>query len=752
MQQRSPAWNLYLVSAMILFLELACIRWFPAHVLFLTFFTNTVLLASFVGMSIGCMTARSTKHHFYWTPTLLALATVTGYMLNLFRSRIERYVDVADNKSNAEVVFYGAEAQPNPEFIIPVEVLAGLMFVLIAMVMVGPGQLLGRAFNAIPSRTKAYSIDLLGSLSGIVLFAVCSYMGMPPLVWFGIVAALMILLLVRINDRKHSLLIPLLSLGIVLAVSFVTSGIVRFNDRETYWSPYYRIDYSPKDRILVTNQIAHQQIRPTEEASDLAYHVPHIFNRAAGREPFQRILIVGAGSGNDIARVLQWAEPDARIDAVDIEPVIQQIGMEKHPDQPYSDERVTRFLNDGRNFLKRAPDHEYDLVIYALVDSLVLHSSYGSVRLESFLFTQEAFADVRRVLKPNGAFAVYNFFRQGWLVARLHSMLTSTFEAEPMMLAITDTPIAVVEPDKVYQKMHTIFYAGSHQTVQPVRELFADGSKKLWLPEGKAFGPETVGEFAAMPSNSDGKSIGLASARIGPSDEILLPATDQWPFFYSRHPTIPGYIIRGSLIMLGLAIGVYFYFRPPTAVSDKPKNDTGLMVRMFFLGAGFMLIETKAVVNMAILCGGTWTVNTIVFFAILTTALIGNLLIAWLQPKRLEWAYVGLFLSLGLNLLVGVETFLGSSQLMQIVGASLLVFTPILFAGIIFPTSFSRAVYPDRAFGANVAGALVGGLAENASMLLGFKYLLLVAAGFYLLSAIGGKSSSAIPVDDSRVQ
>ena len=47
--------DLFVVSFLVLFLEVAAIRWFPAHVLFLTFFTNTVLLACFLGMSIGCL-------------------------------------------------------------------------------------------------------------------------------------------------------------------------------------------------------------------------------------------------------------------------------------------------------------------------------------------------------------------------------------------------------------------------------------------------------------------------------------------------------------------------------------------------------------------------------------------------------------------------------------------------------------------------------------------------------------------------
>jgi hypothetical protein len=59
----------------------------------------------------------------------------------------------------------------------------------------------------------------------------------------------------------------------------------------------------------------------------------------------------------------------------------------------------------------------------------------------------------------------------------------------------------------------------------------------------------------------------------------------------------------------------------------------------------------------------------------------------------------------------------------------------MLFAGVVFAHSFRQAANPDQAFGANIAGSVVGGFAEAGSMLLGFRYLLLLAAAFYLLSA-----------------
>jgi hypothetical protein len=162
------------------------------------------------------------------------------------------------------------------------------------------------------------------------------------------------------------------------------------------------------------------------------------------------------------------------------------------------------------------------------------------------------------------------------------------------------------------------------------------------------------------------------------------------------------------------------------------------MLRALFLGAGFMLVETKAVVEMALLFGGTWKVNTVVFAAILVMSLAGNLFAGQVRPRRLEPYYAGLFATIALGLAVSQTTFLGLSPTVQIAGACLLVFAPVAFAGVIFATSFRRTTQPDRVIGANVAGALVGGLAENASVVLGFQLLLCVAAGFYLLSGVFG--------------
>ena len=378
--------DLFLISWLILFLELAFIRWFPAHVVFLSFFTNTVLLACFVGMSIGCLTARRQKRHITLTPFLLLVSLVCGVVTDLFAHKLMMLVSAADQSSSSEVIFFGSEVYTGggQGFYIPAEVIAALFFTLIAVTMIGPGQELGRAFNRVPTRSRAYSMNLLGSLAGILSFAVLSYMERPPSLWFSIAAiGLGYFALRRESDAEptarfssNSMVITSLAASVILllAAPNITAG---YNSVKvvTQWSPYYRVDWYPSIGVVDTNRVAHQIMIPRSEPSVARYALPYLFARDVPKAdpehkawpPFKRILIIGAGSGNDVSRALQWC-PDATIDAVEIDPVIQRIGDGHHPDRPYQDKRVTLHINDGRNFLRRAPEHEYDLVIFALVE------------------------------------------------------------------------------------------------------------------------------------------------------------------------------------------------------------------------------------------------------------------------------------------------------------------------------------------------------------------------------------------------
>jgi hypothetical protein len=793
------AFDLFIISLVILFLELACIRWFPAHVIFLTFFTNTVLLACFLGMSVGCLLAGSQRNWLSWTPLLLCLALVSGHGVEYLHSHpVPEWLGIpggglkvdVGRQADPQVVYFGTEYDDRDlaDFYVPIELLGGYFFLIIALALVGPGQELGRALKRVPNRVLAYTLNILGSIAGILLFVGCSRWELGPLWWFGMVALGVAYFIIAgvPGHRNRALLqrlIGLVFLGGCLWLVSWTSGPIWSKDQEIpphNWSPYYRVDYNRPDRFIAVNLIGHQVMVPAENTQVLAYALPHMLNRDAGGIPFKRVLIVGAGSGNDVSRALQWGAE--HVDAVEIDPVILRIGKHDHPDHPYQDrDRVTAFLNDGRNFL-RSCTSKYDLILFALVDSLVLHSSYSNIRLESFLFTRQALTDVRRCLNPDGLFVMCNYFRQGWIVARLQKSLEEVFPEKPLVLTLPYRTLV----DSDTKEGFTMFFAGN---IEYLLRAFTANPHYI-LRHGQALSPQAPNGFTPKPSPAEKvQTFGLAQVR---TNEYLDTAEDNWPFLYLRQRMLPDLTLRGMIVMGGVSLAFLWLVKPVRSregpgASPNPEGlverasmeeagecrglvaetsqpfQTGrgaLLVRspailepafykwhphrsgllnrmqMFFLGAGFMLIETKAVVQMALLFGSTWVVNSVVFLAVLVMVLAANLVVLLFRPRSMWPFYFGLLGALALNSLIPLDQFLGHGRVVQIGGSSLLVFGPILFAGMVFGVAFSRSAEPDRDFGANIAGAILGGLTENMSMLWGFQSLIGLAIVYYALSAL----------------
>jgi SAM-dependent methyltransferase len=702
-------------------------------------------------MSVGCLVANQQRNYLTYTPVLLVLALFAAHGVEqLMHVGTQAAVDVG-NQASPQVVYFGTEAnhQDIARFVIPLEVLGGFFFLVLALAMVGPGQVLGKALGRVTNRIQAYTINITGSLIGIALFALFSWAQLPPLWWFlPVVLGLGYFLYQRQLTFDVSLRFALL--GLVLVAVTINTGPEQDSQgtvQEHFWSPYYRMDYAhaPQRRICV-NLIGHQQmVSATDNSSPAyAYALPHLLHRDAqepAAPPFEEVLVIGAGSGNDVSRALQWGAK--HVDAVEIDPVIQGLGRKEHPDQPYQDPRVTVHLDDGRNFL-HSTDKQYDLIVYALVDSLVLHSSYSNIRLESYLFTQQAFQDVRKRLKPGGMFVMYNYFRQGWIVARLHKGLEEVFGEEPLVLTLPYQ--RTIEPEQGSGGFTVFLCGGGAQTIHQAFAKHTD----YWVSGKQAPGPAAANGFLYPSVGERSRWQGLpveqqqsepfvqfGLARVVQPAEPLRLATDDWPFLYMRQPMIPDLSLRGAATMGGLALLLLIGLAPRSQTGSRRWPLDG---RMFFLGAGFMLIETKAVVHMALLFGSTWMVNSVVFFALLVMVLLANLYVLTVKPQRLWPYYVGLLAALVANVAIPLDFFLGMDRAMQVVGSCLLVFAPILFAGVIFAVSFARTEDPSRAFGANIAGAMLGGLAEYASMLLGFQYLVLVALAFYIFSTVARKN------------
>lgn len=733
-----PYLDLFLISFLILFFELACIRWFGSMVVFLTFFTNVVLLATFLGMSVGCLSASSRRDVTGWVAPLLLISSVLAWILlhsyNIFH-RIA--IDVGGQRSPQQI-YFGTEyrAADVSTFVIPLELIAVVFFVLIALTFVGMGQVMGRAFNEAGDRLKAYTANIGGSLAGIAVFSAASYLRTTPLAWFAIALGLWLYFLKRWSAVQIFSVMGTVCLAAFSAYNVSPNAPFQKGAYYVlqYWSPYYKIDFDPAGRAIFTNNIGHQAMVAKAEDTP-SYALVHLLNRDAGRKPFEDVLVIGAGSGNDVEAALAYGAK--HVDAVEIDPAIYETGRANHPELPYSDPRVTIHIDDGRSFLRKTTRH-YDLVVYALVDSLVLESGYSSIRLESFLFTTQTFADIRSRLKPDGTFVVYNLMRQGWLVGRISRQLEGAFGAPPIVLS--EPFVENIQPNDLQTNRFTCFVSGGAGSAREAIAGKFQESGNFWMY--KTVEPNRAGlnGFAAQPPatadlpQENWLRIAPAHLTIGGFTRL---ATDDWPFPYLREPLIPWLNIREMILVAIVSAAILWVFSPVKRVIPDG--------HMFFLGAGFMLLETKGVVHASLLFGATWIVNSVVFFSILLLILAANLYVRFVGHVRPWICYVLLVAALIANIVVPMSTFLALPGWEKVAVSCAVVFAPIFFAGIIFSTSFQASQNPDIDFGANVAGAVLGGLCENFSSILGFNHLLLLAVAFYLISAVLRRRGIAAP-------
>jgi SAM-dependent methyltransferase len=715
-----PRLALFAISFVILFLELACIRWFGSTVVFLTFFTNIVLLACVLGMSAGCLAAARRGDYLETVIPLLVLAVVLaqGMLWGYQRDRVA--VSVGDNQGSPQQVYFGTETPGRGVFgsRVPIEFIAAGFYGLLALVFVGLGQVMGRAFDAIPNRISAYTTNIAGSLAGIAAFSAVSYARMPPVVWFAVALVPALAFLRRLVWLQAIGLASLLAL-----LTWVPTPDLNTEER-VVWSPYYKVLYLPELGGIFTNNIGHQVMVPLDVKGS-AYALPYLLNRDSSGPPRRDVLIIGAGSGNDVQAAL--AQGARHVDAVEIDPLLYELGRADHPDRPYQDARVAVHIEDGRGFL-RSTRTTYDQVVFALVDSLVLHSAYSSLRLESFLFTEEAFQDVRQHLRESGVLVVGNYFRQGFVIGRLVAMAERVFGTRPIVLSIPYQP-RITENQDQRGAFSLMIVGRTEAAVAPIRRQFEQG-KWFWMNASppkharlNGFGPEPP----EPPS-----PLELPWLKLGPSevDTTLIKrlATDDWPFLYLRSPAIPAFNLRGVAFMLGISVVILGVCA--RLGTGRPNG------QMFFLGAAFMLLETRGVVELALLFGSTWKVSAIVFAAILVMILLSNLYVLAAPPRGTRLFYGLLLAALVVDYLMPARGFLGLPELVRAPAACAVVFAPIFFAGVVFATVFRTSRRPDVDLGWNIAGVVLGGLSEYLSLVTGLSGLLLIAGVFYVLSAV----------------
>jgi hypothetical protein len=149
------------------------------------------------------------------------------------------------------------------------------------------------------------------------------------------------------------------------------------------------------------------------------------------------------------------------------------------------------------------------------------------------------------------------------------------------------------------------------------------------------------------------------------------------------------------------------------------------------MGAAFLLLETKSVVQFALLFGTTWFVNSLVFTGVLLCVLLAIEVERRIRIARPALLIIILFIGLAIGWLIPTGSLLGLPIVPRLLAAVALAFFPIFIANLIFAERFRDTGDPTAAFGANLLGAMVGGTLEYLSLLTGFRALLLLVAALY---------------------
>jgi SAM-dependent methyltransferase len=675
------ATRVFLASFLVLFLEIALIRWMPAYIRLLSYFSNFILLASFLGIGVGCLLAPARSRLFRWFPALQAAVIAAVYFF-----RLELGVPTAGS-------IYFSSGTAEKVVLVENTMLLPLLFVIVAALFATLAQRMGREMAQLPP-LRAYTINLAGSLAGVVALGAVSWLELPPTVWFGVGFAVALPFLVTAEpgtagDGPGLLRRPALA-AVVVNIALLAGSLVLVHvmARGAIWSPYYKITVGQQgaDTVVEVNNIFHQSMAPVEQ-KEYFYQWPY---RVFGNT-FEDVLILGAGSGTDVAAALRHGV--RHVDAVEIDPAIIRLGREYHPDRPYSDPRVTVVNDDARHFL-RTTGRQYDLVVFALIDSLTMQSSFSGVRLESYMFTEESFRAVRDRLKPDGLLVVYNYFREPWLVDRLANTAAVAFGEEP--------------------RVHV------HEARAYLGVLMA-GPRLAQLTAPPVV-PEQVTAF--------GQSHAPSPARLHQRDRSIEPATDDWPFLYMRDRHLPRhYAVNLAVILVVSTAAVLLTLR---RLGSRRAGSPGWSWQFFLLGAGFMLLETKSIIQFALLWGSTWVVASLAIASVLTMALIANAVVARRTITR-PWAVAGVLVALlALNYFVPVGRVGFESRAAESVFYAVLVFSPILCAGLLFGSAIARSKAVAQDYGVNLLGAMVGGVGEYLSLITGFRALLFVIAACYI--------------------
>jgi predicted RNA methylase len=613
----------------------------------------------------------------------------------------------------------------------------GMTFLLLFLVLkmfVPIGRILGRLMDTHRNVVVAYSTNIVGSLVGTWLLVGLSIFCLPPVTWFAVLGGLLLFFFNRENPAwKRNVAV----LAIIVGLSFfagLESGAIR-----TVWSPYQKLalwryghdnpfklkkniirllakvgspfrnlpqavsSEDPPDLnryVLRVNNTwyqaildlsagtigAHPDLFPPEMSGVSQYDIPLLVHPNP-----KSVLIVGAGTGNDAAGALrQGAE---RVVCVEIDPAIIELGKRYHPEKPYFSPRVKVVQDDARSFFATCGE-KFDVISFGLLDSHT-GTTLTNARLDHYVYTRESFAKARSLLADGGVMAVSFAAQKMFIVDRMARVVRDTFQAEPIRFLI---------PPGNYGWGGMMFLTGDLDTVR--RQI--------------AGNPKLGALVAAW--NRDPMKVTYTTP----------VATDDWPYIYLESRKIPllFYLLTGVMILL------FMLERYRVRASVPLTRWTREHWHFFFLGAAFLLLEVQNISKASVVLGSTWWVNSIVISGVLVMILLANILAPLFPRLGSKPAYFALFGICAVLYGIDLARFGFLPYVSKAILVGILTSLPMLFSGMIFITSFAGAPRKDEALGANLFGALVGGLLQSLTFVTGIKFLLIAVAALYLLALL----------------
>jgi spermidine synthase len=663
--------QLILVAFTILFQELLLIRWLGQQIRVLAYFPNIILISAFLGIGLGCLRQGKRSLLALWPGALLLLMGVTAVLSQMV-------ITQASHSEHLWLLYYDLprEAIVINNLYVPIVV----TFILSAVCFIPLGQILANGLQECMRLRHAlwgYLADIGGSAAGTAAFMAISFLRWSPSVWFVILTGCGIFLA---QQRRHR--------WIAFLAGLVLVGFAYKLDRAEHYSPYYaistRLDADAGILSILTNGSLHQNAMPVRKADTIGndysrtaragYHIPY---GLLPKKP-KKVLVLGAGTGNDVAVALD--EGAEHVDIVEIDPVILEVGQKMHPNQPYQDSRVRRFNTDARSYLNSTRE-SYDLIVFGTLDSMTRLSALSNVRLDNFVYTLESMQAAKKRLAPDGGVALYFLVGKKFLGERLSTMIMQAFGEVPLVA------------DQHFRVFNAIFMAGP-----------------------------------AFAAQQGAERIAMAKSYASPEPPLL--PHDDWPYLYLESAAIAPFYWQIGLSILALAL-IGIWGAAGRTLRKEMLQLKSIDWQMLLFGMAFLLLETRGMIAMNLLWGTTWFTNAVVIQAIFCTIFAGTLLTSW-RPMSFQVAMGGLILSLAAVYFAPVHQVLSMNVLVKSAVSVFVMGAPVFFASIAFAILYAQRSNTAAAFGWNLLGAVLGGLLEMSSMVFGLKNLVLLAMVCYL--------------------